>query len=51
MQTEQQTSIQPQQAQHVQPVPEAPIVNIVGEKVALGPSRRDTVPSDLSLAE
>ncbi|HVB21076.1 MAG TPA: GNAT family protein [Ktedonobacteraceae bacterium] len=44
MQTEQQTSIQPQQAQPVQPVPEAPIVNIVGEKVALGPSRRDTVP-------
>src|SRR5579863_2351399 len=40
MQTEQQT----QSPQPAQPNPEPPVINITGEKVALGPTRKDTLP-------
>lgn len=46
MQTKQQTLATTQQAQQTQPTqttPEPPIFNIVGEKVSLGPLRKDTI--------
>ena len=44
MQAEQQTSIQAQQTQPTQITPEPPVINITGEKVALGPMRKETLP-------
>jgi RimJ/RimL family protein N-acetyltransferase len=46
MHTEQQTPAPTQQAQQTQPIqttPEPPIFNIVGEKVALGPMKKETI--------